>query len=56
MDMYANVNCRRCPADSHALRKFQLTMAVSDPEKRIPPKHLHIPPVIVIWMADMETS
>ena len=29
------------------LRKFQLTQAVGDPEKGIPPKHLHIPPVIV---------
>lgn len=30
-----------------ALRKFQLTMAVGDPEKGIAPKHLDIPPVIV---------
>ncbi len=30
-----------------ALRKFQLTMAIGDPEKGIPPKHLDIPPVIV---------
>lgn len=30
-----------------ALRKFQLTMAVGDPEKGIPPKHLEIPPVVV---------
>jgi isocitrate lyase len=30
-----------------ALRKFQLTQAVGDPEKGIPPRHLHIPPVIV---------
>lgn len=29
------------------LRKFQLTQAVGDPEKGVPPKHLHIPPVIV---------
>lgn len=30
-----------------ALRKFQLTMAVGDPDKGIPPRHLEIPPVIV---------
>src|SRR5712691_6538929 len=30
-----------------ALRKFQLTMALGDPEKRIKPKHLEIPPVVV---------
>lgn len=30
-----------------ALRKFQLTMAVGDPEKGVAPKHLDIPPVIV---------
>jgi isocitrate lyase len=30
-----------------ALRKFQLTMAVGDPEKGIAPRHLEIPPVIV---------
>ena len=30
-----------------ALRKFQLTMAVGDPEKGIAPKHLEIPPVVV---------
>src|SRR5579859_53045 len=30
-----------------ALRKFQLTMAVGDPEKGTPPKHLDIPPLIV---------
>lgn len=29
------------------LRKFQLTMAVGDPEKGIAPRHLEIPPVIV---------
>ncbi len=29
------------------LRKFQLTMAVGDPEKGVAPKHLEIPPVIV---------
>ena len=30
-----------------ALRKFQLTKAVGDPEKGIAPKHLEIPPVVV---------
>jgi isocitrate lyase len=30
-----------------ALRKFQLTMAVGDPEKGTAPKHLEIPPVVV---------
>lgn len=30
-----------------ALRKFQLTMAVGDPEKGAPPKHLEVPPVVV---------
>jgi isocitrate lyase len=30
-----------------ALRKFQLTMAVGDPAKDVPPRHLEIPPVVV---------
>jgi isocitrate lyase len=30
-----------------ALRKFQLTQAVGDPEKGVAPKHLEIPPVVV---------
>ena len=30
-----------------ALRKFQLTMAMGDPEKGVPPTHLEIPPVVV---------
>src|SRR3990170_4031816 len=30
-----------------ALRKFQLTSAVGDPAKGVPPKHLDIPPVVV---------
>jgi len=51
MDIYANVEiadaCRRTVS---ALRKFQLTMAVGDPEKGIAPKHLEIPPVV----ADMD--
>ena len=48
MDLYAGVEiadaARRTVA---ALRKFQLTMAVGDPEKGIAPRHLEIPPVIV---------
>lgn len=48
MDLYSSVEiadgARRTVS---ALRKFQLTMAIGDPEKAIPPKHLHIPPVIV---------
>jgi isocitrate lyase len=48
MDLYTSVEIadggRRAVS---ALRKFQLTMAVGDPEKGVPPKHLEIPPVIV---------
>lgn len=48
MDLYAGVEiadaARRTVA---ALRKFQLTMAVGDPEKGVPPRYLEIPPVIV---------
>ena len=48
MDLYAGVEiadgARRAVS---ALRKFQLTMAVGDPEKNVPPKHLDIPPVVV---------
>ena len=48
MDIYDSVEiadgARRTVS---ALRKFQLTMAVGDPEKAVPPKHLEIPPVIV---------
>lgn len=51
MDLYAGVEIadalRRTVS---ALRKFQLTMAVGDPEKGIPPRHLELPPVI----ADMD--
>lgn len=48
MDLYGSVEiadgARRTVS---ALRKFQLTMAVGDPEKGTPPRHLEIPPVIV---------
>ena len=35
-----------------ALRKFQLTQAIGDPEKGVEPRHLHIPPVV----ADMDVG
>jgi isocitrate lyase len=48
MDLYAGTEiadgARRTVS---ALRKFQLTMAVGDPEKGIAPRHLEIPPVVV---------
>jgi isocitrate lyase len=48
MDLYAGVEiadgARRTVS---ALRKFQLTMAVGDPGKGAPPRHLEIPPVVV---------
>lgn len=48
MDLYAGVEiadaARRTVA---ALRKFQLTMAVGDPDKGVAPRQLEIPPVIV---------
>src|SRR5437868_13826354 len=48
MDMYAGVEIADAARRTvSALRKFQLTMAVGDPEKGIAPKHLDIPPVIV---------
>ncbi len=48
MDLYAGVEIADAARRTvSALRKFQLTMAVGDPEKGIPPRHLHIPPVIV---------
>lgn len=48
MDIYSSTEiadaARRAVS---GLRKFQLTMAVGDPEKKEAPKHLDIPPVIV---------
>ena len=48
MDLYSSTEiadgARRTVS---ALRKFQLTMAVGDPDKGTPPKHLDIPPVVV---------
>src|SRR5437867_6215400 len=48
MDLYSNVEIADAARRTvSALRKFQLTMAVGDPEKGVAPKHLDIPPVIV---------
>src|SRR6202011_2781543 len=48
MDLYSNVEIADAARRTvSALRKFQLTMAVGDPEKGVPPRHLDIPPVIV---------
>src|SRR6195256_5934864 len=48
MDLYSSVEiadgARRTVS---GLRKFQLTMAMGDPEKEVPPRHLEIPPVVV---------
>src|ERR1700676_3735465 len=53
MDLYSSVEiadaARRIVS---GLRKFQLTMAVGDPEKGEPPRHLEIPPVL----ADMDVG
>src|SRR5690242_17990823 len=48
MDLYSNVEIADCARRTvSALRKFQLTMAVGDPEKGTPARHLEIPPLIV---------
>src|SRR5438309_3995410 len=48
MDLYSSVEiadgARRTVS---ALRKFQLTMAMGDPEKKVAPIHLELPPVVV---------
>jgi isocitrate lyase len=48
MDLYANIEmadgARRTVS---ALRKFQLTQAVGDPDAGVSPKHLHVPPLLV---------
>jgi len=48
MDLYSSVEiadgARRTVS---ALRKFQLTMAVGDPDSGVSPKHLHVPPLLV---------
>ncbi len=48
MDLYTSTEISEAARRTvSALRKFQLTQAVGDPEKGIAPKHLDIPPVIV---------
>jgi len=48
MDLYAGVEIADAARRTvSALRRFQLTMAVGDPEKGVPPKPLDIPPLIV---------
>ena len=48
MDLYDSVEIADAARRTvSALRKFQLTQAVGDPEKGIPPTHLEIPPVVV---------
>ena len=48
MDLYSNVEIADAARRTvSALRKFQLTVAVGDPDKGVPPRHLEIPPVIV---------
>jgi isocitrate lyase len=48
MDLYANVEIADAARRTvSGLRKFQLTMAVGDPEKGVAPRHLDLPPVIV---------
>jgi isocitrate lyase len=48
MDIYASVEIADAARRTvSALRKFQLTMAVGDPDKGVPPKHIEIPPLVV---------
>src|SRR5258708_15198187 len=48
MDLYANVEIAdAAQLTVSALRKFQLTMAVGDPQNSVAPKHLDTPPVIL---------
>lgn len=48
MDLYSSIEIADAARRTvSALRKFQLTMAVGDPEKGVAPRHLEIPPVIV---------
>ena len=48
MDLYASVEIADAAGRTvSALRKFQLTMAVGEPDKGVPPRHLDVPPVIV---------
>jgi isocitrate lyase len=48
MDLYSGTEIAEAARRTvSGLRKFQLTMAVGDPEKGIAPRHLDIPPVVV---------
>lgn len=48
MDLYSSVEIADAARRTvSAMRKFQLTMAVGDPEKGVEPKHLEVPPLIV---------
>ena len=48
MDLYDSVEIADAARRTvSALRKFQLTQAVGDPEKGIAPKHLEVPPLVV---------
>src|SRR5881392_4380447 len=48
MDLYSSVEIADAARRTViALRKFQLTMAVGEPEKGVAPRHLDLPPVIV---------
>jgi 2-methylisocitrate lyase-like PEP mutase family enzyme len=48
MDLYSSVEIADAARRTvSALRKFQLTSAVGDPEKGTAPRHLEIPPVVV---------
>jgi isocitrate lyase len=48
MDLYSSVEIADAARRTvSALRKFQLTTAVGDPQAGVPPRHLHIPPLLV---------
>jgi isocitrate lyase len=48
MDLYSNTEIADAARRTvSAMRKFQLTMAVGDPDAGERPKHLHIPPLLV---------
>lgn len=48
MDLYSGTEIAEAARRTvSALRKFQLTSAVGDPEKGVAPRHLDIPPVVV---------
>lgn len=48
MDLYSSTEIAEAARRTvSALRKFQLTMAVGDPDGEVPPRHLDIPPLLV---------